>query len=92
MVGSAGSVGGQFGLGYLSREQGIGPGYLIGGAVTALAIPVLYLLRRDGNEADNITGAAKRKSPQAGEGIPPVAQHDAKRRTDPMNPVGVGED
>ena len=81
MISSSGSVGGQTGLGYLSREQGVGPGYIIGGGIAFLAVPFLYLLRREGIEADVIHHEAGIQSPHAGTGIPAVAQHDAKRRT-----------
>lgn len=54
MVDSAGGVVGQTGLGYYSRQQGIGAGFLLGGASTVLAIPILLVLRRLGDPADRI--------------------------------------
>jgi hypothetical protein len=48
---------GQTGLGYVAREYGIGPGFVVGGAATVLAIPVLLLLRRLGDPADHIKTA-----------------------------------
>lgn len=54
MMDSAGGVVGQTGLGYLAERQGIAAGFVVGGAATVLAIPVLYLLRRLGDPADQI--------------------------------------
>ncbi len=60
MVSSMGGVGGQVGLGAVADSRGFGPGYVVGGAVSALSLPVLWRLRRLGGEADRIrpTGAA----------------------------------
>jgi len=80
MIGSTGGVGGQFGLGYLSRSEGVGPGYVVGGVLTAFAVPVLYLLRLQGHDADTIVGKAGHQAACAGQGIPAVAQHDARPR------------
>ena len=54
MLGSGGGVVGQTGLGYLSRQQNIAAGFVVGGATTVLAIPVLLLLRKLNNPADHI--------------------------------------
>jgi MFS family permease len=54
MMGSAGGVVGQTGLGYVAREYGIGPGFVVGGAATLVAIPILLMLRRLGDRADHI--------------------------------------
>lgn len=63
MMDSAGGVVGQTGLGYLSRQQDIASGYVVGGVVTLLAIPVLLALRRLGDPADSI---------KPGEELPPT--------------------
>ena len=52
LVGSGGSVLGQMGLGWLSQNISIASGYVVGGAFTLLAIPVLGLLRRFNEPAD----------------------------------------
>ena len=52
LVGSVGSVGGQAGLGYLSRVGSIGDGFVIGGLAVTLAIPAFARLRRLGERAD----------------------------------------
>jgi len=54
MMDSAGGVVGQTGLGYIARQQGIAPGFVVGGALTLLAIPFLFLLRGLGDPADHI--------------------------------------
>jgi hypothetical protein len=54
MLSSAGGVVGQTGLGYLSREQGIASGFIVGGAATVLGIPFLLRLRGLGDSADVI--------------------------------------
>lgn len=55
MVSSVGGVGGQVGLGAVSDARSFGAGYVVGGAVTGLAVPLLVLLRRVGGPADQIT-------------------------------------
>lgn len=60
LVSSGGSATGQSGLGWLTSRGGLGSGYLVGGAVTALAIPFLFLMRRLGGEPDQIAGMAGR--------------------------------
>ncbi len=52
MIGSVGGVGGQVGLGAVSDARSFSAGYVIGGAATALALPLLLVLRRIGGRAD----------------------------------------
>ena len=54
-MGSLGSVGGQTGLGYLSQERSIPAGFVVGGLVTFLAIPIFGRLRALDLPADRIT-------------------------------------
>ena len=49
---SGGAVGGQLGLGFLARQQSLSVGYIVGGIVSLLALPVLLILRRLGQSAD----------------------------------------
>jgi len=56
MVASLGGAGGQVGLGALSESRSFSAGYVVGGAFTALALPVLFALRRLGGRADQIVG------------------------------------
>jgi len=55
MVSSVGGVGGQVGLGAVSDGRGFSSGYVVGGAVTGLAVPLLLKLRRLGGPADQLT-------------------------------------
>jgi MFS family permease len=59
MMGSAGGVVGQTGLGYLAQQQGIASGFVVGGAATLLALPVLLMLRGLGDPADHIKAGQK---------------------------------
>lgn len=58
LMGSVGSVGGQTGLGYLSQERSIPAGFVVGGLVTFLAIPIFGRLRALDLPADQITSRA----------------------------------
>lgn len=81
MMGNAGGVLGQSGLGYLSRAWSIGEGYVVGGTATVLILPVLGLLRALGEPADVMVGKhAGRRAACAAQGLPPVAQVDATPR------------
>ncbi|MGH2650319.1 MAG: MFS transporter [Actinomycetota bacterium] len=56
LVGSLGSVGGQAGLGYLSKVRSIPDGFVVGGLATALVIPLYVRLRRRREPADVVVG------------------------------------
>jgi MFS family permease len=56
MVVSVGGVGGQVGLGAVADNRSFSAGYVVGGLFTALAVPVLFALRRLGGPADRIVG------------------------------------
>lgn len=84
MVGNAGGVIGQSGLGYMARARSIADGYVAGGMATLLALPVLLLLRRTSGPADIIVGAkASLDGTCAPQGIPSISQVDAT----PVTPV-----
>ena len=67
LVGNVGSVGGQVGLGYLARQQSLGMGYITGGLVTLLSLPILLVFRAlrlpedrmNGNEQRTVAGASQ---------------------------------
>ncbi len=81
LAGSAGGIGGQLGLGYLSRTQGVAFGYVTGGFGLLLALPPLLALRSLGERADMIVGRrAGKRSPCAGQGLPEVASVDTLAR------------
>ena len=56
MVVSVGGAGGQIGLGAVADNRSFSAGYVVGGLFTALAVPVLFALRRVGGSADQIIG------------------------------------
>jgi MFS family permease len=87
LVGSAGGIGGQLGLGYLSRAQSVAAGYTVGGLVLFLALPPLAALRRIRERADVIVGRqAGTAAPCAAQGLPPATTIDAIARQ--PEPVG----
>jgi MFS family permease len=57
MIGSVGGAGGQVGLGAIADQRSLSAGYIVGGSVTALAIPMLLLVRRFGGDADHFATA-----------------------------------
>src|SRR5262245_5985937 len=78
LVSSFGSMAGQAGLGWLAARRSLALGYVVGGALTALAIPLLFSLRRLGGLPDHVVGKVGRFSRCPGlttpEGAPVVAQ------------------
>ena len=74
MMGNAGGVMGQSGLGYLSRVRSIPDAFVLGGLSTLLALPVLMLLRRRRDEADLIVGRCVERSSCMPGGIPAISQ------------------
>jgi MFS family permease len=81
LVASAGGVGGQLGLGYISKAASIATGYVTGGVALFVALPVLMLLRRLGERTDIIVGRrAGARSPCAAQGLPEVASIDTTAR------------
>lgn len=77
LVSSGGSVFGQIGLGRLAQTQSIAAGYVVGGSITILVLPVVLLLRRLNEPADIIVGTAGRQGACAAQGIPNVSAVDA---------------
>jgi MFS family permease len=91
MVGNGGSIAGQTGLGALSREVSVGSGYVVGGAVTLLAIPAFLRLRRLSKPADWIMGrAAGKRGPCAGQGLPEISTVDTRPRVPEPVVAGAG--
>lgn len=54
MISSIGGAGGQVGLGRVAGASSFSQGYIVGGAATGLALPVLWLLRTRGGSADQL--------------------------------------
>jgi MFS family permease len=83
LVGSLGSVGGQTGLGFLSQERSIPAGFVLGGLVTFVAVPIFGRLRALNEPADRITAEA----PEARlPGSPELAEAEAEA----IDPLGTG--
>ena len=60
LVGSATSMGGQAGLGWLAASRSLGTGYIAGGIAAAFAIPWVVAMRRLGGTPDAIKGTSAR--------------------------------
>jgi MFS family permease len=80
LVSSTGSMFGQGGLGWVAARTSLAAGYVVGGAITALAIPPVLAIRRLGGVADMIMGKAGRYTVCASlalpEGVAVGAQRD----------------
>ena len=74
MVGNAGGILGQSGLGYVSRVRSIPDAFVLGGLSTLLVFPILMVLRRRRDEADRIVGKCAERSSCVPAGIPAVSQ------------------
>ena len=59
MIASVGGVGGQIGLGRVADSRSFGAGYVVGGSITVLALPVLIMLRRLGGASDQLGDAGE---------------------------------
>jgi MFS family permease len=81
MVANVGGVGGQAGLGYLAQVRDYATGYVVGGAVTVLAIPLFFGIRSLKEDADKIIGKAGQSSPCAAQGLASVGAVDDKTHT-----------
>ncbi len=80
MAGSAGGIGLQGGLGYISRVRSIGEGYILGGGFTLISIPVLLRLRARREHVDRYVGAkAGIQGPCAAQGLPELAMIESRR-------------
>jgi MFS family permease len=78
MLGSAGGVGGQVGLGVVSRSVSISAGYVSTGVVLLAAVPVYGALRRIKEPTDIFAGTkAGCQGPAAALGLPDLAAVDS---------------
>ncbi len=73
MIGSVGGTGGQLALGRLADGRGFAAGYVAGGIVSAIALPLIVGVRRVGGEPDQIEGTRARKGTCAAQGLPRAA-------------------
>ena len=65
MISGGGAVAGQAGLGALSDRRGLSAGYIVGGLITLLAVPILGLVRRLRDDADYFEAWSPDFSPSA---------------------------
>ena len=79
LVGNIGSVGGQLALGQVSKSRGIDDGFVLGGGVTVLALPLLWALRRRREVADHMGPCPPPAA--AAQGLPATAAVDAASAT-----------
>ena len=78
MIGSIGGAGGQFGLGRVADANGFSAGYVVGGAVTAVALPFVWRVKTLAEPADAITGTSGTAGACSAQGLPKVAQVEAR--------------
>ncbi len=78
MFGSAGGIVTQTALGQVALNANISTGYVIGGALTLVCVPLAWALRRMNGEADMIVVDAGHSGGQAAQGLPSITAVDAK--------------
>jgi hypothetical protein len=76
LLSSGSSMVGQSSLGYLSQRVSLGAGYVVGGAATILAVPILMALRGLGQKGDLIKGKAGKNAACPAPGLPELAGVD----------------
>ncbi len=77
MLSNSGSIGAQVGLGALGEARSVGSAFVVGGVVTAAALPLLGRLRSLGGEPDRLVGEpAGAESACAASGLPAVSSLD----------------
>jgi MFS family permease len=83
LVSSGGSMAGQAGLGAIAARASLGAGYVTGGIVTALAIPLVLMLRKLGGGPDRIVGMAGHYATCASLALPEGVAVSAERDVSP---------
>jgi MFS family permease len=81
MISGGGSVVGQTGLGALSDRQGFSAGYVVGGLITLLALPLLGLVRRQRDDSD-FFGGSRPEFAGAAPAVPVVSGVDGRVTVD----------
>jgi MFS transporter len=86
MFGNGGGIAGQTGLGALAQRYSIAEGYIVGGALTLIAVPIFARLRKIGETYD--LGCEPSPEPQASaaQGLPDICCVE----TDAAVPAAVG--
>ncbi len=85
MISSVGGAGGQVGLGRISDVHGFSTGYVVGGAITTLAWPFLWGVRRLGGPADAIAGTSGTAGTCTVQGLPSETQVSAPHTESAVN-------
>ncbi len=80
LISSSGSMMGQLGLGKIGESFSLALGYVVGGSVTFLMLPIVGRLRGMNETADLIVGNAGKPGACAAQGMPQVAALDASPR------------
>ena len=80
MFSSGGGIVSQIGLGQVSQQVGIAEGYIIGGLASGICLPIVWLLRERGGEADIIVGKAGHQGACAAQGLHEVTHVDTRPR------------
>ncbi|MDJ0499046.1 MAG: MFS transporter [Acidimicrobiia bacterium] len=79
MISGVGGVVGQTSLGELSDRRGFSAGYIVGGVVTLIALPLIWMVRRQGDPADSYEGTrAGTESACASQGVPPLSHVEGR--------------
>ena len=79
MISGAGGVVGQTGLGALSDRRGFSIGYMVGGAVTLVALPLIWMVRKRQDPADFFEGtSAGAQSACAASGSPALSHVEGR--------------
>lgn len=81
---SLGSAFGQTGLGRVAQLRSIATGYIIGGLVSLLAVPVMLSIRKLDEPADHFVGLAGAHSACAAQGLPNVTGVDTTKSVLPV--------
>ncbi|MFV1998888.1 MAG: MFS transporter [Acidimicrobiia bacterium] len=77
MITGIGAVGGQAGLGIYSERQGYSVAYIVGGAITLLALPFVWAARRTNTDADFFEGTKGVGPSCVPHGLPALANVDS---------------
>jgi MFS family permease len=74
MISGVGSVGGQAGLGVYAGREGYAAGYVLGGSVAVIAVPIIWAARRLRAPADGFEGSGGEEGASVGpRGLPAIA-------------------
>lgn len=88
MVSGVGGVGGQVGLGALGEARAVGTAFVVGGAATVAALPLLVAVRRIGGRADRIVGERAGVEESCPSGLPTIATVEPQA-IDDLQPAGA---